>query len=60
MTSPDISAGISLLLAALSAEGISIINNIEQIERGYGNIEERLKSIGAKIERVEKLYIYYY
>ena len=60
MTTPDISAGVSLLLAVLSAEGISIINNIEQIERGYGNIEERLKSIGAKIERVEKLYIYYY
>jgi UDP-N-acetylglucosamine 1-carboxyvinyltransferase len=60
MTTPDISAEISLLLAALSAEGISIINNIEQIERGYGNIEERLKSIGARIERVEKLYIYYY
>ena len=39
MTTTDISTGISLLLAALSAEGISIINNIEQIERGYGNIE---------------------
>jgi UDP-N-acetylglucosamine 1-carboxyvinyltransferase len=53
MTSPDIRAGISLLIAALSAEGTSIINNIEQIDRGYENIEARLKSIGAKIERIE-------
>ena len=53
MTSPDIRAGISLLIAALSAKGISIINNIEQIDRGYENIEARLKSIGAKIERIE-------
>ncbi|WP_445747358.1 UDP-N-acetylglucosamine 1-carboxyvinyltransferase [Polaribacter sp.] len=53
MTSPDIRAGISLLIAALSAKGTSIINNIEQIDRGYENIEERLKSIGAKIERIE-------
>ena len=53
MTSPDIRAGISLLIAALSAKGTSIINNIEQIDRGYENIEARLKSIGAKIERVE-------
>lgn len=52
MTSPDIRAGISLLIAALSATGTSIINNIEQIDRGYENIEERLQSIGAKIERV--------
>mgnify|MGYP000061858260 FL=1 len=52
MTSPDIRAGISLLIAALSASGTSIINNIEQIDRGYENIEARLKSIGAKIERV--------
>ena len=49
MTSPDIRAGISLLIAALSAKGTSIINNIEQIDRGYENIEARLKSIGAKI-----------
>ena len=53
MTSPDIRAGISLLIAALSAKGTSIINNIEQIDRGYENIEARLKSIGAKIERIE-------
>jgi UDP-N-acetylglucosamine 1-carboxyvinyltransferase len=52
MTSPDIRAGISLLIAALSAKGTSIINNIEQIDRGYENIEARLKSIGAKIERI--------
>ena len=53
MTSPDIRAGISLLIAALSANGTSIINNIEQIDRGYENIEARLKSIGAKIERID-------
>ncbi|MDD7914174.1 UDP-N-acetylglucosamine 1-carboxyvinyltransferase [Polaribacter ponticola] len=54
MTSPDIRAGISLLIAALSANGTSVINNIEQIDRGYENIEARLKSIGAKIERIER------
>lgn len=53
MTSPDIRAGISLLIAALSAKGTSIIHNIEQIDRGYENIEERLRAIGAKIERIE-------
>ncbi|AVR46457.1 UDP-N-acetylglucosamine 1-carboxyvinyltransferase [Christiangramia fulva] len=53
MTSPDIRAGISLLIAALSAKGTSTIHNIEQIDRGYENIEERLKAIGAKIERLE-------
>jgi UDP-N-acetylglucosamine 1-carboxyvinyltransferase len=53
MTSPDIRAGISLLIAALSAKGTSVINNIEQIDRGYENIEARLKSIGAKIERIQ-------
>ena len=52
MTSPDIRAGIALLIAALSAKGTSIINNIEQIDRGYENIDHRLRSIGAKIERV--------
>ncbi|PQJ78411.1 UDP-N-acetylglucosamine 1-carboxyvinyltransferase [Polaribacter porphyrae] len=52
MTSPDIRAGISLLIAALSATGTSTIHNIEQIDRGYENIEARLKSIGAKIERI--------
>ncbi len=49
MTSPDIRAGISLLIAALSAKGTSKIQNIEQIHRGYENIEERLKALGAKI-----------
>ncbi len=53
MTSPDIRAGISLLIAALSAKGTSVINNIEQIDRGYEDIEHRLRSIGAKIERLE-------
>ncbi len=52
MTSPDIRAGVSLLIAALSAEGTSTIYNIEQIDRGYQNIDERLRKIGAKIERV--------
>ena len=53
MTSPDIRAGISLLIAALSAQGTSTIHNIEQIDRGYENIDERLRAIGAKIERVK-------
>jgi UDP-N-acetylglucosamine 1-carboxyvinyltransferase len=53
MTSPDIRAGVSLLIAALSAKGTSIIHNIEQIDRGYENIDERLRAIGAKIERLE-------
>jgi UDP-N-acetylglucosamine 1-carboxyvinyltransferase len=53
MTSPDIRAGVSLLIAALSAKGTSTIQNIEQIDRGYENIDERLRAIGAKIERVE-------
>ncbi|MFD2726471.1 UDP-N-acetylglucosamine 1-carboxyvinyltransferase [Hyunsoonleella rubra] len=52
MTSPDIRAGVSLLIAALSAKGTSTIQNIEQIDRGYENIDERLRAIGAKIERV--------
>jgi UDP-N-acetylglucosamine 1-carboxyvinyltransferase len=53
MTSPDIRAGVSLLIAALSAKGTSTIHNIEQIDRGYENIDERLRAIGAKITRVE-------
>ena len=53
MTSPDIRAGISLLIAALSAKGTSTIHNIEQIDRGYENIEARLKAIGAKITRID-------
>ncbi len=52
MTSPDIRAGVSLLIAALSAKGTSTIHNIEQIDRGYEDIEQRLKAIGAKIERI--------
>ena len=52
MTSPDIRAGIALLIAALSAPGESIIQNVEQIDRGYENIVERLKSIGADIDRI--------
>tara|TARA_B100001250_G_scaffold408691_1_gene431549 strand:+ start:73 stop:1380 length:1308 start_codon:yes stop_codon:yes gene_type:complete len=52
MSSPDIRAGISLLIAALSAKGESVIQNIEQIDRGYENIDKRLKALGAKIERV--------
>ena len=52
LTSPDIRAGISLLIAALSANGTSTIHNIEQIDRGYEHIVERLQKIGAKIQRV--------
>jgi len=51
MTSPDIRAGVALLIAALSAEGKSTIHNIEQIDRGYQNIDKRLINIGAEIER---------
>ena len=53
MTSPDIRAGVALLIAAMSAEGKSIIDNIEQIDRGYQRIDERLNAIGAKIKRVD-------
>ncbi|MDA1225592.1 MAG: UDP-N-acetylglucosamine 1-carboxyvinyltransferase [Bacteroidetes bacterium] len=52
MTSPDIRAGIALLIAALSAKGESIIQNVDQIDRGYENIVERLKKLGAEIERI--------
>ncbi len=52
MSSPDIRAGISLLIAALSARGTSIIHNIEQIDRGYQNIDNRLLAIGAQIQRI--------
>jgi len=52
MTSPDIRAGVSLLIAALSAQGKSIIHNIEQIERGYQDIEQRLQALGADITRI--------
>ncbi len=53
MTSPDIRAGVALLIAALSAEGVSQIHNIEQIDRGYQNIDMRLNDLGAKITRME-------
>lgn len=53
MSSPDIRAGVALLIAALSAEGKSVIQNIEQIDRGYQFIDERLKKLGAEIKRVE-------
>jgi UDP-N-acetylglucosamine 1-carboxyvinyltransferase len=52
MSSPDIRAGVSLLIAALSAEGTSIIQNIEQIDRGYQYIDDRLRALGAEIRRV--------
>lgn len=52
MTSPDIRAGVSLLIAALSAEGTSVIDNINQIDRGYQNIDQRLNALGANIKRV--------
>lgn len=53
MSSPDIRAGVSLLIAALSASGTSEISNIEQIDRGYQNIDTRLRALGAEIERVD-------
>lgn len=53
MVSPDIRAGVSLLIAALSAKGVSTIHNIEQIDRGYEDIETRLQALGAKIKRVK-------
>jgi UDP-N-acetylglucosamine 1-carboxyvinyltransferase len=52
MSSPDIRAGVALLIAALSAQGTSIIDNIEQIDRGYQRIDERLRALGADIERI--------
>ncbi len=53
MTSPDIRAGVALLIAAMSADGVSHIKNIEQIDRGYQFIDKRLNAIGAKIERID-------
>jgi UDP-N-acetylglucosamine 1-carboxyvinyltransferase len=53
MSSPDIRASVSLLIAAMSAEGESIIHNIHQIDRGYENIDTRLNALGAKIERIQ-------
>jgi UDP-N-acetylglucosamine 1-carboxyvinyltransferase len=52
MSSPDIRAGVALLIAALSAEGKSIIQNIDQIDRGYQYIDTRLQALGAQIKRV--------
>jgi len=52
MSSPDIRAGVALLIAALSADGTSTIHNIEQIDRGYENIDTRLNNIGASITRI--------
>jgi UDP-N-acetylglucosamine 1-carboxyvinyltransferase len=53
MSSPDIRAGVSLLIAALSANGQSLIHNINQIDRGYEAIDERLNALGANIQRIE-------
>ena len=53
MASPDIRAGVALLIAAMSAEGVSEIQNVEQIDRGYRKIDERLNALGAKIQRIE-------
>jgi UDP-N-acetylglucosamine 1-carboxyvinyltransferase len=52
MSSPDIRAGVALLIAALSAEGKSTIQNIEQIDRGYQYIDKRLRQLGAQIQRI--------
>ena len=52
MSSPDIRAGVALLIAALSAEGRSVIQNIEQIDRGYQYIDQRLQALGASIRRI--------
>lgn len=53
MTSPDIRAGVALLIAAMSAEGTSVIDNVEQIDRGYQYIDQRLNALGARIERID-------
>ena len=53
MTSPDIRAGVALLIAAMSAQGSSIIRNVHQIDRGYQQIDVRLNAIGAQIQRVQ-------
>ena len=54
MVSPDIRAGIALLIAAMSAESKSVIHNIDQIDRGYQDIDKRLNRIGAHIERIRQ------
>src|SRR5205085_9167837 len=53
MASPDIRAGMAMLIAALAAEGVSTIGNVGEIDRGYERIDERLRALGANIERVE-------
>jgi len=53
MNSPDIRAGMALLIAAMGAEGISIIHNIEQIDRGYQHLDRRLNDLGAQIRRID-------
>jgi UDP-N-acetylglucosamine 1-carboxyvinyltransferase len=53
MSSPDIRAGVALLIAALSAQGKSVIHNIHQIDRGYENIDGRLQALGAQIQRID-------
>jgi UDP-N-acetylglucosamine 1-carboxyvinyltransferase len=53
MVSPDIRAGVALLIAALSAQGKSVIHNIDQIDRGYERIDQRLNALGAQIERID-------
>jgi len=53
MTSPDIRAGVALLIAAMSANGVSTIHNIEQIDRGYQKIDKRLNALGADIQRID-------
>jgi UDP-N-acetylglucosamine 1-carboxyvinyltransferase len=53
MTSPDIRAGVALLIAAISADGVSIIDNVEQIDRGYQYIDQRLNALGADIVRFD-------
>jgi UDP-N-acetylglucosamine 1-carboxyvinyltransferase len=53
MSSPDVRAGMALVMAALVAKGTSEINNIYQIERGYNNIDKKLEALGAKIKRMQ-------
>jgi UDP-N-acetylglucosamine 1-carboxyvinyltransferase len=53
MVSPDIRAGVALLIAALSADGKSVIHNNDQIDRGYERIDERLRALGADIKRID-------
>jgi UDP-N-acetylglucosamine 1-carboxyvinyltransferase len=53
MSSPDIRAGMAMLIAALAAQGTSTIGNVREIDRGYERIDERLRALGASVERVE-------